>query len=232
MAYRDDLNKLYDDLELSLLKNEVKNTKSGFYIKNDILSDVERIIKKIELITGKWDLKKVVSSWIKKTMIIHDRRVRKDNVKAYKVLKLPTNLKLKKIIKKDLEVLSEYNVGLIKTVNERLKDNIKNDIYLAIQQNKEFSIREIIKNRIGTGHRNFKLIARDQTLKFNRSLTLAKAKHAGYEEFIYRSSRDEKVRKTHAVLDGKRFEVDSSNAGNNALNDINCRCSREFVLEF
>jgi len=232
LEYKNTLNKLYNDLEDELLRLEVKNAKNGFYVKNDILKDVERIIKKIEKITGKWDLKKVVSKWIKKTMIIHDRRVRKDNVQAYKILKLPTNLKLKKVIKKDLEILTEYNVGLIKTVNERLKDNIKNDIYLALQQNKEFSIREIIKNRIGTGHRNFKLIARDQTLKFNRSLTLAKAYYAGYEEFIFKTSKDDRVRKTHAKLEGKRFKVIGDNAGNRALNDINCRCSREFIIEF
>lgn len=52
------------------------------------------------------------------------------------------------------------------------------------------------------------LIARDQVLKLNAEVTEVRHKAAGIEEFVWSTSRDERVRPDHKALEGKRFRYD------------------------
>ena len=52
------------------------------------------------------------------------------------------------------------------------------------------------------------LIARDQTLRLNAELTRERQTAVGIEKFIWSTSGDERVRESHADLDGKTFSWD------------------------
>jgi len=228
--YSKELSKLLDDLEPKLLQYKFANK---FVVKNDIFSEIDRIIKRIEREVSKWDIVKIIRNWAESVALIHDRRLTSEvkKKKSAEVLLLPLQKITDKVVKKELEKRIEYNVSLIKTVSERLKSNIENDLKRAFTDGTGESVKEIIQKNIGKSHRNFDLIARNETLQLNKQLTLAKMKPLGVEKYIYRTSKDEKVRITHSKLDGKEFEVEGDNEGNKRLAEINCRCHREFIFE-
>ncbi len=69
------------------------------------------------------------------------------------------------------------------------------------------------------------LIARDQTLKLNGELTRVRQQNAGIEEYIWTTSHDERVRDTHAELDGQRFRWDNPPEPGHPGEDYQCRCT-------
>lgn len=62
-----------------------------------------------------------------------------------------------------------------------------------------------IEEETGATESRAVLIARDQVLKLNADVTEAQHAAAGITEFVWSTSRDERVRKSHRDLDGKRF---------------------------
>lgn len=52
------------------------------------------------------------------------------------------------------------------------------------------------------------LIARDQVLKLNAEVTQRRHEAAGITEFVWSTSRDERVRADHKVLEGNRYRYD------------------------
>lgn len=81
------------------------------------------------------------------------------------------------------------------------------------------------------------LLARDQVLKLNAQVTADRHRAAGITEYIWRSSRDERVRKRHKALDGTRHAYDDPpvvdlTSGRRAHpgEDFRCRCTAEPVI--
>lgn len=91
-------------------------------------------------------------------------------------------------------------------------------------------IAGLLEDRIGVGESRAKLIARDQTLKYNSSVHVAQAEAAGLTEFVWSTSHDGAVRPMHRELDGKRFRYDdppvTNDEGETNLpgEDYQCRC--------
>lgn len=82
-----------------------------------------------------------------------------------------------------------------------------------------------------------RLIARDQVLKLNAEITQTRHEAAGVTEFVWRTSKDERVREDHKLLDGKRFRYDDPpivdrRRGDRALPGVyfQCRCIAEPVI--
>lgn len=81
------------------------------------------------------------------------------------------------------------------------------------------------------------LIARDQVLKLNGDVTEARHVAAGVTEYVWRTSRDERVRETHKDLDGTRQSYDDppvvdprTGRRANPGRDYQCRCTAEPVI--
>lgn len=91
-------------------------------------------------------------------------------------------------------------------------------------------IAKLIDERIGVGESRAKLIARDQTLKYQASVHEAQAMAAGIEQFVWSTSHDGAVRPMHRELDGRRFRYDdppvTNPEGDRNLpgQDDQCRC--------
>lgn len=82
-----------------------------------------------------------------------------------------------------------------------------------------------------------RLLARDQTLKLNAEITQARHQAAGVTEYVWRASRDERVRQTHKDLDGTRQRyalppVVDLRTGRRANpgDDYQCRCTADPVI--
>jgi SPP1 gp7 family putative phage head morphogenesis protein len=102
---------------------------------------------------------------------------------------------------------------------------------LAKQIQGEFGVNAKAKNRA-------ELIARDQIGKFNGDLNHMRQKELGIEKYIWRTVRDERVRPTHAELDGttQRWDAppvtEKDGSRNHPGEDFQCRCQAEPVLDF
>lgn len=80
-----------------------------------------------------------------------------------------------------------------------------------------------------------RLIARDQTNKLNADLNKIRHKQAGVEEYVWRTSRDERVREDHRRVNGEQYkygEATGTNSGAEPGQDIQCRCIAQAVITF
>jgi len=98
-------------------------------------------------------------------------------------------------------------------------------------------LRARIMGETGVVKSRASLIARDQVLKLNADVSHARHQAAGVVEYIWRTSRDERVRPAHRDLDGQRFRYDTppvvdakGGRHENPGGDFQCRCTAEPVL--
>lgn len=76
------------------------------------------------------------------------------------------------------------------------------------------------------------LIARDQVNKLRGNLTRTRQTSLGIDKYVWRTSRDERVRESHLVKEGKVFSWDKPPADTgHPGQDIQCRCTAEPYIE-
>lgn len=92
-------------------------------------------------------------------------------------------------------------------------------------------IQTNLLKRFEVSRNRARLIARDQVNKLNGSLTRMRQKSLGIDEYIWRTSRDERVRASHLELEGRKFSWDDPPAIGHPGQPILCRCSAEPVIE-
>lgn len=86
-------------------------------------------------------------------------------------------------------------------------------------------LRDQLLERGNVSESRAALIARDQTLKLHGQVTQLRQQRAGVRRYVWSSSRDERVRETHAAKEGEEFEwndppPDTGHPGQ----DFQCRC--------
>jgi SPP1 gp7 family putative phage head morphogenesis protein len=123
------------------------------------------------------------------------------------------------------------NVDLIKNAGHDMVADLNTTLAEANARGaRHEEIARTIQERTDVGESRAKLIARDQTLKYNSSVHTAQAAAAGVTEFTWSTSHDGAVRPTHAHLDGQRFRYDdppvTNDDGDRNLpgEDYQCRC--------
>lgn len=93
-----------------------------------------------------------------------------------------------------------------------------------------------IQDRFSVTKSKASLLARDQTLTLNSSIARNRQQNAGITEYVWTTSGDERVRDTHAELDGtvQRWndppETSEDGRRNHPGEDFQCRCTAFPVL--
>ena len=105
-----------------------------------------------------------------------------------------------------IEKWIDYNVGLIKTIPEDTLEKMKAIVYDGFNNGKTTTrlIKEI-QRAYKVGRKRAELIARDQTAKLNGQIQKAQQQDAGINEYIWCTTGDERVRKSHKSLNGRKF---------------------------
>ena len=91
-------------------------------------------------------------------------------------------------------------------------------------------LAEALRERVAVSKSRATLIARDQTLKLNGQIIEHRARAVGLARYVWSTSHDERVRPSHAELDGQTFSWDdppeTNEAGdtNHPGQDYQCRC--------
>jgi len=81
-----------------------------------------------------------------------------------------------------------------------------------------------LKERFGVSDSRAALIARDQVLTYNAQVTQTRARAVGIEEYIWSTSKDERVRDEHQEREGRKFRYDNPPSDGNPGEPVQCRC--------
>jgi len=92
-------------------------------------------------------------------------------------------------------------------------------------------IAKMLQERLGVTASRAKLIAVDQVQKLNGELTRRRQKQSGVTSYIWRTSRDERVRPKHAEREGRVIQWDDPPDDGHAGSPPRCRCYAEPNLE-
>lgn len=129
-----------------------------------------------------------------------------------------------------LETWVNQNVNLIKTIPAYALDKMRDIVYDGFADGKTTDrITKEILAAYDTGKRHAEFIARDQTAKLNGQIQRAQQTDAGVNQYIWSTVKDERTRKSHRELDGKKFSWDDAPVNSDGRKchpgeDYGCRC--------
>jgi SPP1 gp7 family putative phage head morphogenesis protein len=135
-------------------------------------------------------------------------------------------LRTEPYLEPQLQAFTARNTALIKSIPTQSLNKIETLVRTAVEQGATSKTLAVaIQKEIKSTKSRAKLIARDQINKFNGKLTQLRQAESGVEEYIWSTSRDERVRHSHSTKDGKIFKwskppSDTGHPGE----DIQCRC--------
>jgi SPP1 gp7 family putative phage head morphogenesis protein len=130
--------------------------------------------------------------------------------------------------KKNIALIHSATLDYADQVRELLED--PDNFGLRVEE-----LAELLEERAGVSTSRAELIARDQTLKTNADLTRERHTRSGIERFTWSTSNDERVRESHAELEGQAFswddlpEVDGEEAFPGS--PVQCRCVPVPILD-
>ena len=129
-----------------------------------------------------------------------------------------------------LELWTQMNVDLIKTIPQRCLDDVREVVYDGFTKGRSTKdVASDIQHIYGVSKRRAKFIARDQIAKLNGQIQRAQQLDAGIDEYIWCTSGDERVRDSHKALEGKKcswLDPPENSDGRKCHpgEDYNCRC--------
>jgi SPP1 gp7 family putative phage head morphogenesis protein len=118
------------------------------------------------------------------------------------------------------------NVALIKSIPEQYFQKLEEHIVGAVVSGaRHEKLKEVVGYVGKIAENRAKLIARDQVSKLNGSINRIRQSSVGIDEYVWSTSKDERVRETHAENEGKKFRWDNPpEETGHPGEDINCRC--------
>jgi SPP1 gp7 family putative phage head morphogenesis protein len=119
------------------------------------------------------------------------------------------------IVTRDISIEQQINAwvadsaGLIKGLTKDSVDDINGLINQAVINGDLYStLRDDIIDKLAMTERRAELIARTEISTLNAKITENRHKELGISEFVWRTSKDARVRDSHRELEGKRFSYD------------------------
>lgn len=135
-----------------------------------------------------------------------------------------------------LETMATRNAGLIKGLSDdvirRVQTTVTNAVLNGIPASE---LRKTLTADFQFGDKRAKLIARDQIAKTTSDLNRLRHQQAGISEYVWRTSKDERVRPRHVKCDGKTFKYGQPTLAEQGLppgQPIQCRCVAQAIVEF
>jgi SPP1 gp7 family putative phage head morphogenesis protein len=133
-----------------------------------------------------------------------------------------------------MDAAVKWNASLIQSIPEQYFGKLGDLVSSGWADGKRWeSLVADIQNLGDVTEERAKVIARDQTAKMNSAFNQTRQQSVGIEKYEWSTSQDERVRETHAELDGKTFRWDEpgplagtiDGAPCHAGEDILCRCT-------
>lgn len=132
-----------------------------------------------------------------------------------------------------MRAFTQENVRLITSIPARYFDEIETTVLRTFRSGQRAEVAaRLIQDRYDVSASRAALIARDQIGKFNGELNKVRQTSLGITRYIWRTSRDERVRESHQELEGEIFDwqgPDQPPEGHPGM-PIQCRCTPEPYL--
>lgn len=213
-------------------------------VKTDAVDeDIETAIENTRLLVGR----RFTTERLREIVTRHARNIDSFNLaeqsrqfKAVLGIDLPASLSVAPHIRNFVR----ENVSLIKSIPDKLLTEVEGVISRGVRQGvRHETMIEEITARFGVTENRARTIARDQVGKLNGELASMRQQEVGVKRFIWRTSRDERVRgnpsgkypnarPSHWAREGKTYEYGNLPDGVQMPGvEINCRCRGEPVLE-
>ncbi len=129
------------------------------------------------------------------------------------------------------------NVRLIKSIETESLREVEGIVARSVRAGiRANEIADQVEARFGVTRSRANLIGRDQISKWNGTLTQQRQEESGITSYIWRTSRDERVRPMHAALEGTEHKwteppvTNSKGDRNHPGGDYQCRCTAEPVI--
>jgi SPP1 gp7 family putative phage head morphogenesis protein len=221
LAYRNDLFSFVHRIAMAF---DMKELKSGI---TDAVSPVTakdvmtKLKERVSVINA--DAESIAKRFASKTSDTHKRQMIKEFQKH-------VTFDVTKALKSEgLEVVMQSrvseNADLIKSISERHVSRIEKKLNEALMTGKTVNLIEEIEKTSDVSRSQARLIARDQTAKFNSELNQERQTSIGVEQYVWSTSKDERVRDSHAANEGQTFNWDSPpDETGHPGDDIQCRC--------
>lgn len=131
-----------------------------------------------------------------------------------------------------VERFRDENVKLIRSLADEKVTRVRDILTDAGPGTRVEEIAKSLRDMGDVTRSRAELIARDQVLKLNAEVTQKRHEAAGITEFVWSTSRDERVRPDHKVLEGNRYRYDDppivdrrrGTRGLPGVGSIQCRC--------
>ena len=135
-----------------------------------------------------------------------------------------------------LATAATRNAGLIRGLSEQLIQRVQTTVTNAVLNGKTAAeLRKQLTGDFEFTDKRAKVIARDQIAKTNSDLNRIRHTQAGITEYVWRTSRDERVRPRHERCDGKTYKYGKPTDAEEGLppgQPILCRCIAQAIVEF
>jgi SPP1 gp7 family putative phage head morphogenesis protein len=125
----------------------------------------------------------------------------------------------------------DQNLSLIKSMARDKVSRVRDILRTHGPGGRVERIQQDIEAETGATPARAALIARDQVLSLNAQVTQARHEAAGITQYVWSTSRDERVRKGHRALEGRTFSYadppvvdEKSGRRENPGQDFRCRC--------
>lgn len=135
-------------------------------------------------------------------------------------------------------VFRAENTKLIKSLCASHVERVRDVLMGAGSGERVENIMRDIREATGASKSRAALIARDQVLSLNGDVAEARHKDLGVTEYVWRTSKDERVRERHRELDGQRISyaeppiVDKrTGRREHAGRDFQCRCTADPIID-
>lgn len=131
-----------------------------------------------------------------------------------------------------IDEFTRENVALIRTVPEQFFSELEKAIAREVADGGRFEeLMDAIEERYSVSESRAELIARDQVNKFQGDLSRVRQRDLGIKSFVWRTMGDERVRDSHALRNGQRYEWSDPPEGETPGEPIQCRCHAEPDVE-
>lgn len=135
-----------------------------------------------------------------------------------------------------LDQAAQRNAALIKNLGDDLVKRVQYETTQNIINGSSVkALKETLKETLGITDRRAQLIAVDQSSKLTADLNRIRHKQAGIDEYIWRTSLDERVRPRHRALEGNQYKYDEPTGAEDGLppgQPIRCRCTAQGIVSF
>lgn len=143
-------------------------------------------------------------------------------------------------LKTAMDKARRANVDLIKTIPEEHLDRLGKTIQQAWVEGARWeTLAEKVEHVNGVTETRAKLIARDQIAKMNGAFNRVRQTSVGIERYRWSTSKDERVRESHAEVNGQEFAWNEPGPVAGSIDgepchpgeDVQCRCLASPVFD-